>query len=81
MKLQCKHQPFQAEAARAVCEVFAEQPYRTPTYRIDPGTRTNFEGNEERIPPQNEFWEQGAFTGHSNEPSRLDEHTILENIR
>ena len=28
MKLQFKHQPFQAEAAAAVCDVFNGQPYR-----------------------------------------------------
>ena len=29
MKLQFKHQPFQAEAAAAVCDVFNGQPMRT----------------------------------------------------
>ena len=37
MKLQFKHQKFQADAAKAVCDVFAGQPYRAPTYLIDPG--------------------------------------------
>ena len=37
MKLQFKHQPFQAEAAAAVCDVFNGQPYRTVTYRRDLG--------------------------------------------
>ncbi len=37
MKLQFKHQPFQAEAAAAVCDVFNGQPYRTTTYRLDLG--------------------------------------------
>ena len=32
MKLQFKHQPFQAEAAAAVCDVFNGQPMRTTTY-------------------------------------------------
>ena len=32
MKLQFRHQPFQADAAKAVCDVFAGQPFRTPTY-------------------------------------------------
>jgi len=30
MKLRFKHQPFQAEAAKAVCDVFAGQPFRAP---------------------------------------------------
>jgi type III restriction enzyme len=37
MKLQFKHQKFQADAAKAVCDVFAGQPYQTPTYMIDRG--------------------------------------------
>lgn len=37
MKLKFKHQKFQADAAKAVCDVFAGQPYATPTYQVDPG--------------------------------------------
>lgn len=37
MKLQFKHQKFQAGAAKAVVDVFAGQPYLTPTYMIDKG--------------------------------------------
>ena len=37
MKLQFKHQKFQADAAKAVVDVFAGQPYLTPTYMIDKG--------------------------------------------
>jgi len=37
MKLQFKRQKFQAEAAKAVVDVFAGQPYQTPTYMIDIG--------------------------------------------
>ena len=31
MKLKFRHQPFQADAANAVCDVFAGQPFRTAT--------------------------------------------------
>ena len=41
MKLQFKHQPFQADAAAAVCDVFNGQPMRTTTYRLDLGDMTN----------------------------------------
>lgn len=41
MKLKFKHQPFQAEAAAAVCDVFNDQPLRTANYRIDLGDTTN----------------------------------------
>ena len=37
MKLQFKHQKFQADAAKAVVDVFAGQPYLTPTYMMDKG--------------------------------------------
>ena len=43
MKLQFKHQPFQAEAADAVCDVFCGQPYRTVTYRRDLGDLTGMQ--------------------------------------
>ena len=38
MKLQFKHQKFQADAAKAVCDVFAGQPYLTPSYMMDRGS-------------------------------------------
>ncbi len=37
MKIQYKHQAFQADAAKAVVDVFAGQPYLTPVYPIDRG--------------------------------------------
>ena len=37
MKLQFKHQKFQADAAKAVVDVFAGQPYATQSYMIDRG--------------------------------------------
>lgn len=37
MKLQFKHQQFQADAAKAVVDVFAGQPRLTPSYRLDKG--------------------------------------------
>ena len=38
MKLRFKHQPFQAEAAKAVVDVFAGQPYLTQSYMMDVGS-------------------------------------------
>ncbi|MDR1740376.1 MAG: DEAD/DEAH box helicase family protein [Synergistaceae bacterium] len=38
MKLQFKDQAFQADAAKAVCDVFAGQPFSGPTYITDPGS-------------------------------------------
>ena len=48
MKLQFKHQKFQADAAKAVVDVFTGQPYLTPTYMMDRGTGNfQFGMNEE----------------------------------
>jgi type III restriction enzyme len=38
MKLQFKHQKFQADAAKAVVDVFVGQPYLTPSYMMDRGS-------------------------------------------
>ena len=38
MRIQYRHQKFQADAAKAVVDVFAGQPYRTPAYRMDRGS-------------------------------------------
>ncbi len=37
MKIKFKHQAFQAEAAKVVCDVFEGQPHREASYMIDPG--------------------------------------------
>ena len=71
MKLQFKHQRFQADAAKAVCDVFAGQPCLTPSYMMDKGKG------------QVGFAEETAFTGWNNHRivPELNEQTILENIR
>lgn len=57
MKLQFKYQKFQADAAKAVVDVFVGQPYVTPTYRIDQGTGYY----------QHTLTEEEDFTGWSNQ--------------
>lgn len=60
MKIQYKQQRFQADAAKAVVDVFAGQPYLTPTYIMDTGLEwqahvvdKSFSGwNNQRIIPQ-----------------------------
>ena len=73
MKLQFKHQKFQAEAAKAVCDVFAGQPFLTPTYLIDQG----FSQGGPQV-------EAGLdYSGWNNHPivAELDDDQILANIR
>ena len=69
MKLQFRHQPFQAEAAKAVCDVFTGQPFDSPSYRIDPG-------REDSALPQLQ-----DFTGFNNAPVVVDNGKVLEHIR
>ncbi len=38
MKIQYRRQKFQADAAKAVVDVFAGQPYLTATYGMDRGS-------------------------------------------
>lgn len=75
MRLQFKHQKFQADAAKAVVDVFAGQPYLTPTYMMDRGTmshQTGITGMEQDI----------SFTGWSNQRivPELSDKIILEHL-
>ena len=73
MKLQFKHQKFQAEAAKAVVDVFAGQPYLTATYMMDRGNGTyqlGIDGDKN-------------FTGWSNQKlvPELSDPVILKHIQ
>lgn len=72
MKLQFKHQKFQADAAKAVVDVFAGQPYLTPSYMMDRGSGTY----------QQSSTEDEDFTGWSNQKivPELNDRLILEHI-
>lgn len=73
MKLQFKHQKFQADAAKAVVDVFAGQPYLTPSYMMDKGSGLY----------QQSITEEEDFTGWSNHRivPQLTDGQVLENIR
>ncbi len=73
MKLQFKRQKFQADAAKAVVDVFAGQPYLTPTYMMNRGTGVYQIGVEEAR----------DFTGWGNQPlvPELNDGVILEHIQ
>lgn len=72
MKLQFRRQKFQADAAKAVVDVFAGQPYLTPTYMMDRGL-----GHI-----QQSLTDEDDFTGWSNQKivPELNDRLILENI-
>ena len=71
MKLQFKHQKFQDDAAKAVVDVFAGQPYLTPTYLMDRGSDAHQLTLEEM-----------SFTGWRNEPivPELSDQVVLEHL-
>ena len=70
MKLQFKHQKFQADAAKAVVDVFAGQPYLTPTYIMDKGY-------------EHSLLDKIDFTGWRNERivPELSDRIILEHLQ
>ena len=47
MKIQYKHQKFQRDAAQAVVDVFAGQPYGTPSYMMDRGYEGKMTGSSQ----------------------------------
>lgn len=72
MKIIYKHQKFQADAAKAVVDVFAGQPYLTPTYMMDRG-----------INYQQSMTDDVDFTGWSNQRivPELNDQLILEHLQ
>ena len=79
MKLQFKHQKFQADAAKAVVDVFAGQPYLTQSYLVDQGdVRDRF-----RASGYDSSSTLAEFTGWRNERivPELTDSIILDHIR
>ena len=81
MKLQFKHQKFQADAAQAVCDVFSGQPKVTPTYLIDKGI-------SDKPYRQSKFGSDGwvdeeefDFTGYKNSRIRITDDDVLKNLQ
>ena len=78
MKIQYKHQKFQADAAKAVVDVFAGQPYLTPSYMMDMGIGKDVRGLSD--------YENGldlGNTGWSNQKiiPELNDQLILEHVQ
>lgn len=73
MRIRYKHQKFQADAAKAVVDVFAGQPYLTPTYMMDRGSGYI----------QRSLTDDVDFTGWSNQKivPELSDYLILEHIQ
>lgn len=73
MRIQYRHQKFQADAAKAVVDVFAGQPYLTPTYMMDRGSGFI----------QQSLTDDADFTGWSNQRivPELNDPLILEHLQ
>ena len=73
LKLQFKHQKFQADAAKAVVDVFAGQPYLTQSYMMDKGVGYH----------QASITDEEDFTGWRNERivPELSDEKILSNLQ
>lgn len=73
MRLRFKHQKFQADAAKAVVDVFVGQPYLTPSYMIDRGSGYI----------QQSITDEADFTGWSNHKivPELSDRLILEHLQ
>lgn len=82
MKLQFKHQKFQADAAKAVVDVFAGQPYLTPSYMMDRGYQGKMQESGQTYSQSNMFDEMD-FTGWGNQRivPELNNQIILDHIQ
>ena len=82
MKLQFKHQKFQADAAKAVVDVFAGQPYLTPSYMMDRGYQGKLHESGQTYSQSNIF-DKMDFTGWSNQRivPELNNQIILDHIQ
>lgn len=82
MKLQFKHQKFQADAAKAIVDVFAGQPYLTPSYMMDRGYQGKMQESGQTYSQSNMF-DETDFTGWSNQRivPELNNQIILDHIQ
>lgn len=72
MKLKFKHQKFQEDAAMAVCDVFAGQPFSSPTYIVDSGLSDDI---------QRAMFAEQDYTGYNNGKIIISNEVILRNLR
>lgn len=74
MKIQFKHQQFQADAAKAVCDVFLGQPYLESSYLLDSGTMKLFGGDVSA---------HNKVMGFCNQPlvPQMTDELVLKNLQ
>ncbi len=76
MKLKFKHQKFQADAAAAVCDVFAGQPNVSPTYIVDKGIDLVDDQNQQQL----SMTLISELTGYNNRKVILADDKVISNI-
>lgn len=82
MILKFKHQKFQEDAAKAVCDVFAGQPHFQPTYRVDTGKAKANGQTKIYVGEGGELSaEELSSLGYKNSPIRLSDNQLLENLQ
>ncbi|MFA5585713.1 MAG: DEAD/DEAH box helicase family protein [Saccharofermentanales bacterium] len=75
MKLRFRRQKFQTDAAVAVCDVFAGQPFYAPSYMMDPGKGTDDWESQVAIATARDV------SGFNNAPVVVDDDKILQHIQ
>lgn len=76
MKLKFKQQKFQADAALAVCDVFAGQPNVSATYRVDKGSDLINKIGEQQI----SMVQLSDLTGFNNHRIILSDDKVISNL-
>lgn len=77
MRIQYRHQKFQADAAKAVVDVFAGQPCLTPTYMMDKGIQHQYADQSEEV--QMAGMDSTGFCNQKIVPE-LSDQRILEQL-
>ena len=77
MKLKFKHQKFQEDAARAVCDVFTGQPFASHSFLIDPGKTAS---GQDKVQPELAAIEGEGFANAKLTPL-LTPEIMLSRIR
>lgn len=82
MQLKFKHQKFQEDAAKAVCDVLAGQPHFQPTYRVDTGKAKDTGQTKIYVGEGGKLSaEELSSLGYKNSPIRISDNQLLENLQ
>lgn len=80
MKLKFKHQKFQADAAAAVCDIFAGQPNISSTYIVDTGS-VKIDKGMLKGAEQLTIFDESDLTGFNNKKILIPEDAVKANLK